>query len=106
MITIEEAKVEIKALLEERTTFHIGYVELENFLSKIFGRTIQILEIINDTTREASVLDMPDEDDIKEIDYMLKNYGTFEYWRIHQVFEWLVYNGYLNKGDYFVDFWW
>ena len=106
MKATKETKEEFKELLEERTTFHIGYVELENFLSKIFGSTIQILEIINDTTREASVLDIPDEDDIKEIDYMLRNYSTFEYWRIHQVFEWLVYNGYLDKGYYFVDFWW
>ena len=101
-----ETKREFGELLDKRTTFHIGYVELENFLSKIFGRDVKMIESPNDTVHEANVTSSPDKDDVKEIERMIKRDGTFEYWRVHQVFGWLVYNGYIDEGDYFVDVWW
>ena len=106
MRATEKTREEFKELLDERKTFHIGYIELERFLSKIFKQDVQIIDCINDSVREASVLDMPKEEDVKEIEMLIRRDNAFEYWRIHQVFEWLVYNGYIDKGYYFVDFWW
>lgn len=106
MKATKETREEFEGLLDKRTTLHIGYVELENFLSKIFGFRIRMVGSSNDTVHEANVTSLPDEDDVKEIEMMIKRDRTFEYWRVHQVFGWLVYNGYIDMGDYFVNVWW
>lgn len=88
-------------LLEIKMAFHISSNDLENFLSDLFGHGIQMIESQNDVIYDVVVMKKPTIEEVEEIEQELIN-GSFECWRLSQVFDWLSYYDYIGTGTYFI----
>lgn len=92
-------------ILEQSHTFHVDYHKLQNFLSRLFDKEVLITEAVNGTSHKVTITKLPEEYELLEIEKHMKS-GSFEYWRLYDVFGWLLHYGYVGTGTFIIDFNW
>ena len=101
MKATQKDRKKLGKFLEIKMAFHINSNDLENFLSDLFGHDIQMTESQNDVIYEVVVAKKPTIEEVGEIEQELIN-GSFECWRLSQVFDWLSYYDYIGTGTYLI----
>lgn len=84
--------------------------DLEDFLSEIFGRRVEIGELSNDTTVTSDISKSfeekyTSESDLKEVEDKMKS-GYLEGYYMSNVLSWLYAKGYIPEGNYAISFSW
>lgn len=107
MKATSEQVEELNTLFKQSMTLHINCRELSRFLSEIFGHSVVITEASDGTSHKVTISETTSfsSEELVEIEELMKK-GSFEYWRLWQVFGWLLNNGYIKPGVFVIDFNW
>ena len=107
MKATDDKRVEFGKIVDTKVVHSIDYGDLEMFLGGLFCCQMEMLESPNDMTHTTSIDEgcVCNPDELEEIEIEFEK-GHFEYWRLHQVFEWLYHYDYIPAGNYNIDVSW
>lgn len=92
----------VQGFVETKTTYHLTIQDMLKITEKVYGKSIQMEEGINETTYEYKVIakdcNYEHQQDMKE--------GYVGHWSYGKILEDLCYRKLLEPGDYFIRFTW